>query len=220
MALLLEGKAARAKRRRDQVRSEILDVARDIVVRDGFERFSLANVAEQLELTKPALYYYFDSKPALLFELIVRELFEEARLVQAAVEDTESGADAVEQLMRTVFERYRERLDLFKLVYKFHRSSDQQALVGAEQLERIRPVNDIMYGGAEARLRADQRRGTFPKQRDPRLFVFNAHMAVIGILSMKSLVEEASDPLLHGDAALIDDICQTFRDAIGQGGGM
>ncbi len=181
-------------------------------------RASRSRPADELALTKPALYNYFDSKEALLFELLLREWFELATEVQAAVDATESGADAVEQLMRTVFNHYRDRLELFMLFHKMGPGGDFEGIIGPAELERIRPVNDLLYGGAESRLRADQRNGGFPKQRDPRRFAFTAHMAVIGLLNMKAIAASANDPLIHSDDDLIDDLCTTFRDAALKGG--
>jgi len=209
---------ARNERRRDQTRAEILDTARDVVLGSGLASFTLADVADELGLTKPALYYYFDSKEALLFELLLREWFEAATEVQAAVEVTESGADAVEALMRTVFDRYRDRLELFVLFFKMGPGGDFEGIMGPEELERIRPINDMLYAGAEARLRADQRTGAFPRKRDPRRFAFTAHMAVIGFLNMKAIAASAKDPLIHGDEDMIEDLCTTFRDAALHGG--
>ena len=209
---------ARNERRREQTRAEILETAGDVVLRNGLAGFTLADVADELGLTKPALYYYFESKEALLFELLLREWVEAATEVQAAVERTDNGADAVEQLMRTVFDRYRDRLELFVLHYKMGPGGEFVGVVGPEELERLRPINDMLYGGAAARLRADQRRGGFPKQRDPRRFAFTAHTAVLGLLNMKAIAAAANDPLIHSDKDLIDDLCTTFRDAALQGG--
>jgi AcrR family transcriptional regulator len=209
---------ARIERRRDQTRTEILDTARDAILRRGLAGFTLAEVAEELALTKPALYYYFDSKEALLFEVLLREWVESAAEVQAAVEATASGADAVVQLMRTVFNRYRDRLELFMLHYRLGPGGEFAGIVGAEELERIHPINDMLYGGAETRLRADRRAGRFPKNRDPRRFAFTAHMAVVGLLNMKAISVSADDPLIHSDDDLIDDLCRTFRDAANIGG--
>jgi AcrR family transcriptional regulator len=209
---------ARNERRRDQTRAEILETARDVVLRSGLAGFTLAAVADELGLTKPALYYYFDCKEALLFELLLREWVEAATEVQEAVEETDSGADAVEQLMRTVFNRYRDRLELFVLFFKMGPGGDFEGIIGPEELERIRPINDMLYGGAEARLRADQRTGGFPQKRDPRRFAFIAHMAVIGLLNMKAIAASAKDPLIHSDEDLITDLCTTFRDAALRGG--
>ena len=186
-------------------------------MRDGFLDFSLSAVAEDLGLTKPALYYYFESKRQLMFELFLREWIESAAEVQAAVEETESGADAVEALMRTLFERYRRRPELFLLGYQ-RQHTELRDLVGAQELERIRPVNDMLYAGAEKRLQADQTVGSFPRDRDPRSFAFLAHTSVIGLLNMKAIVESVGDPLVHRDDDLIDGLCRTFRDAAGEGG--
>jgi len=209
---------ARNQRRRDQTRTEILDAALDIVLRKGSARFTLAAVADELGLTKPALYYYFNSKEALLFGLVLREWIETATEVQTAVDQTENGADAVELLMLTVFNRYRDRLELFMLNYKMGPGGESEEIIGPKELERIRPVNDMLYGGAEARLRADQHTGDFPKDRDPRRFAFSAHLAVIGLLNMKAIAASANDPLIHGDDDMIADLCRTFRDAAQKGG--
>jgi AcrR family transcriptional regulator len=208
----------RNKRRRDQTRTEILDSARELVLQNGLVGFTLAALADDLGLTNPALYYYFDSKEAVLFELLLREWVESAVEVQSAVEETDNGIDAVEQLMRTVFNRYRDRLELFVLFFKMGPGGDFEELVGPDELERFRPINEMLYGGAEARLRADQRTGEFPRKRDPRRFAFTAHMAVIGLLNMKAIVAAAKDPLIHSDEDLIDDLCTTFRAAAIQGG--
>jgi AcrR family transcriptional regulator len=209
---------ARNERRREQTRTEILDTARNVVLRSGLAGFSLAEVADEFGLTKPALYYYFESKEALLFELLLREWVESATEVQSAVEGTENGADAVEQLMRAVFRRYKDRLELFVLFFKMGPGGDFERMIGPAELERFRPINDMLYGGAESRLRADQRSGDFPKRRDPRRFAFTAHMAVIGLLNMMAIAASAEDPLIHKDDDLIDDICTTFRDAAFRGG--
>jgi AcrR family transcriptional regulator len=209
---------ARSERRREQTRTEILDTALEVILRGGLASFTLAAVADELELTQPALYYYFDNKESLLFELLLREWVESAAEVQALVAETESGVDAVEQLMRTVFNRYRDRLEIFMLYYKMGPGGEFAGIMGPEELERIRPVNEMLYGGAEARLRADQRRGGFPTKRNPRRFAFTAHTSVMGLLNMKAIAASADDPLIHSDDDLIDDLCTTFRIAALQGG--
>ena len=185
--LIRTKREARNERRREHTRTEILDTAREAVLRDGIAGFSLAAVADELGLTKPALYYYFDSKEALLFEVLLREWHDLATAVEAAVDRTETGADAVEQLMRTVFDHYRDRLALFMLFHKMGPGGDFQGIIGPAQLERIHPLNEPLYGGTETRLRADQIKGVFPRNHDPRRFAFTAHTAVIGLLNMKAI---------------------------------
>jgi AcrR family transcriptional regulator len=53
-------------------RAEIQRVALSLFTDHGYEATSMRQIAEQLDITKAALYYHFDSK-----EAIVRSLFEE-----------------------------------------------------------------------------------------------------------------------------------------------
>jgi len=211
-------RSARTERRREQMRTEILKTAREIIVRDGVDGFAVSSVADEMGLTKPALYYYFDSKEALTFEIWIREWVDSAAEVQAAVEQTDSGADAVEAMMRTVFNRYRDQLDLFMFLHRMAPMGDLRILVGPEELQRIHPVNDMLYAGAEKRLWADLRGARFSKKRDARRFAFTAHTAAIGVLNMLAMVSTSDDPLVHSDDDLINDICQTYRYTTEQAG--
>ena len=51
-------------------RARILAVARELFARRGVQQTSLRDIAEQLGITKPALYYHFDSREALLASIV------------------------------------------------------------------------------------------------------------------------------------------------------
>jgi AcrR family transcriptional regulator len=53
-------------------REQILDVALDLFVSQGFETTSLREIAEQMGFSKAALYYHFNSKDDLLMALHLR----------------------------------------------------------------------------------------------------------------------------------------------------
>ena len=58
--------------RRSDTRERIQEVALDLFVEQGYEKTSLREIAERLEVTKAALYYHFRTK-----EDIVHSLFED-----------------------------------------------------------------------------------------------------------------------------------------------
>lgn len=67
-----ERRNERKLRQREQFatkREAILDAAANLIVEKGFENTSLADLASRLNVTKPTLYYYVESKDQLLFEL-------------------------------------------------------------------------------------------------------------------------------------------------------
>jgi AcrR family transcriptional regulator len=55
-----------------QTRERILDVAQELFTLQGYDKTSLRDIAERLQITKAALYYYFERKEDILLELHLR----------------------------------------------------------------------------------------------------------------------------------------------------
>jgi AcrR family transcriptional regulator len=55
-----------------RTRERILAVAQELFTRKGYDKTSLRDIAERLEITKAALYYYFPRKEDILLELHLR----------------------------------------------------------------------------------------------------------------------------------------------------
>lgn len=59
----------RRQRERQARRQGILDAAREVVVRDGWQAVTIRDVAALIEYSPPAIYEHFESKDAILREL-------------------------------------------------------------------------------------------------------------------------------------------------------
>jgi AcrR family transcriptional regulator len=89
---------ARRERYRQETRSQILDAAREIFVRDGFEGFSMRTLARSVGCSLGAIYLYFTSKEEL-FDILVEQSF--LHLYESlGVLLKERGKDPVRQLKR------------------------------------------------------------------------------------------------------------------------
>ena len=75
--------------------NQILDAAEKLVQVRGFNAFSYADVAGELELTNAALHYHFPSKSELGQALIARYAI---RFLEALTEIDESGAPPIRKL--------------------------------------------------------------------------------------------------------------------------
>ncbi|HLW58366.1 MAG TPA: TetR/AcrR family transcriptional regulator [bacterium] len=64
----------RRDRERLEMRHAILDAARGIAAREGWQAVTIRRVAEKIEYTPPTIYEYFENKEALLAE-VSREAF-------------------------------------------------------------------------------------------------------------------------------------------------
>lgn len=52
-----------------ETKERILDVAQELFTQQGYDKTSLRDIAERLQITKAALYYYFERKEDILIEL-------------------------------------------------------------------------------------------------------------------------------------------------------
>ncbi|MBL8607374.1 MAG: TetR/AcrR family transcriptional regulator [Myxococcales bacterium] len=204
---------ARRERKRTLAREEILEATRRVIAKKGMP-ITLDAVAKEVGLTKAALYYYYRSKDALMFELVYRIFERDTHLVGAAVAAQRSGKDALAALLRTIISGYAQSMDDFRLVFLQGQVAGPEAMkMLPEYFERIRPLNGVMYGGTTQKLEEDLGGHETRSGVPPRRLAFLAHMAAIGVLTMKGMVESVGDPLLYSDETLIDDLSRIFAVA-------
>ena len=55
---------------KEQKRKNIQDIATKLFVEKGFENTSTRDIAKAAGISKPTLYYYFDSKEDILFKIL------------------------------------------------------------------------------------------------------------------------------------------------------
>src|SRR5262249_38550535 len=125
-----------------------------------------------------------------------------------------NGGEALRAIVRETVLAFSARIDDFRLAFLHPQVSRAGSLeLGAEQIARFRPLNGLAYKGAAKMLADDWKGGRGRAGVDPRLMVFLANVAAVGILTMKGLVERFGDPLLYSDDQLIDALSRVFAAA-------
>lgn len=80
-------------------RNEILDAALQLVYTKGYEKMTIQDILERLQISKGAFYHYYDSKAAVLEAVVVRMVEAEMEpLLLATVQDP--NLTALEKLQR------------------------------------------------------------------------------------------------------------------------
>jgi AcrR family transcriptional regulator len=92
----------RRARQKTLLRQQILDAARELLMRDGYERLSMRRVAERIDYSPTAIYLHFKDKQELVFSLC-EETF--AKLVRELETLTDEFPDPLIRL-RKGMERY------------------------------------------------------------------------------------------------------------------
>jgi AcrR family transcriptional regulator len=73
-------------------RDAILDAAQRLILSNGYERLTIQDILEDLQISKGAFYHYFDSKPAVVEALTERLVDDSERALAWIAEDPELGA--------------------------------------------------------------------------------------------------------------------------------
>lgn len=80
-------------------RAKILEIAEAEFAAEGYAGAHLQKIAEQVDVRKTALYYYFDSKAALYSAVLESILEDLDRVVAGALETTETPQRQLEELV-------------------------------------------------------------------------------------------------------------------------
>jgi AcrR family transcriptional regulator len=98
-------------------RTRIQEVARELFTQKGVQRTSLQDIANRLGITKPALYYHFDSREELV-RSILQPLLDEGEAFVAEQERRRGRSRATaRELLEGYFDyHYRHRADLVLVV--------------------------------------------------------------------------------------------------------
>ena len=208
----VEARRARQQRRRDRSREDILAAAGVVMLRDGIASVTLDAVAREAGMSKTGLYYYFASKEALVFELVFALWERQGERIQDAVAAVDTGQAALAAIIRSTVEGFAPQMDDFRLAYLLSQVSNPSGLqVSPAQFKRIRPINDLLLGGAVRKLSGNGQTAVV----EPRLLAFLAFVSALGLLTMKGLVESLGDPLLYSDELLIEALSKIFALAAG-----
>ncbi len=95
---------------RSDTRQRIQEAARDLFFQQGVQRTSLQDIADRLGITKPALYYHFDSREDLVRSILVPLIDEGEQFVDD--QESRGGTDARELLEGYFDFHYRHRQDM------------------------------------------------------------------------------------------------------------
>src|ERR1700744_2190440 len=91
------GTRERRARHKENVREEILDTARDLFIKKGYNNVTIREIAHQIEYAPGTIYLYFKDK-AEIAHTICADAFAKLRARLKAIAD--DGADPLDKLRR------------------------------------------------------------------------------------------------------------------------
>ncbi len=83
------------KIKRERKTNEIIDAAEKMFFSRGFNETTMENIATELELTKPALYRYFQSKEDLYYAVVLRGEIILSEMIDIELASKKTGKDKI-----------------------------------------------------------------------------------------------------------------------------
>jgi TetR/AcrR family transcriptional regulator len=190
----------------------ILDAAIDLFGTRGYDAVSLDAVAQQLDLSKQSILYWFPSKEALMAAVISKTAQEITEIMHVALEGAGQGWSRVEAVVRAAFRVGARRPALLGILREVNRLGPPAATLMTEELS---PLVKRATSFLEAEMDAGRMR-----RSDPNLLVLAIYSTVVGMVTevevsralgeeptARSLVRRRSDALgLLRSALLIEPL--------------
>ncbi|MER6255988.1 TetR/AcrR family transcriptional regulator [Streptomyces sp. NPDC058049] len=130
------------QRRRGDTRQRIQDVALELFAEQGYEKTSLREIAERLEVTKAALYYHFKTK-----EDIIISIFEDlTRPIDELITWAE-GQPRTLETKREVLRRYSEAMAGGAVLYRFmqeNQATTRELTIGETVKKRLFTLVELL----------------------------------------------------------------------------
>lgn len=199
---------ARKERRQAERREAILAAARRVLVGQGVAALTIAAVAAEADVSKPAVYYYFASREEVLGSLAADIVESEVAELERAIDAATSGVEALVALFRAKVNRYGDDLDAFRIGYVWPQLVQ---VPPALLLERIYPLSARVNDRLEARLVADRRAGALHASLHPRRLANLAWTNAHGLLSLVASLDAAGGNTRATLAQLRDEGCALLR---------
>lgn len=98
------GVRERREREKEALRQEILDAARDLFAREGYQNVSMRKIAEKIEYSPTTIYLYFKDKAHLLFCICEETFAALLETLEAIAEDEDVSADGMRRGLRAYVE--------------------------------------------------------------------------------------------------------------------
>ncbi len=138
--------------RRDAKVSALLEAAREVVMRFGYRKTTLEDIADAAGVSRATLYYYFPNKEEVFRALIEREIDAFQQILTEAVDPSEPPDRRLLALVRTRYTHLRRIKALYSVTHNIsreHLPMALQALGGLEEAERAM-VAGLLREGIDA----------------------------------------------------------------------
>lgn len=137
----MEGPEKRRKREREQRRKVILRAARKLFADYGFRPVTVASIAKKAELSKGAIYLYFESKEEIYTQILLSDLEYLYNRILAQFKKNETASERLFGFADVYIESFIRHPGQFRTLMNFMVNAKNLNLSNATRKQLIRETN-------------------------------------------------------------------------------
>ena len=183
---------------REEKRKLIKDKALELFALEGFDKTSISRIAKNAGISKGLLYNYFDSKEALLTDII----FEQVDLMMSFFDTNKDGVlekHEMEYFIRQTFKLLKENPEFWKLYFMLAFQPNVMKLVEEKFMDIIQPM-------------IERTNEFFKREGYDKPEVWTRYIgAVLDGISLNYVVDPNNFPLDEIEDLVVKQICRTNK---------
>jgi AcrR family transcriptional regulator len=137
----------RQERQKEMLRQEILDAARDLFIKEGYESVSMRKIAEKIEYSPTTIYLYFKDKADLFNQLCEESFAKLVKTFEELGEDLSNPIAALNKCGRAYIEFGLKNPNHYRVTFMLNLGSDaakkkhlQEDSMGAKSFGYLRMI--------------------------------------------------------------------------------
>lgn len=124
------------------LREEILDVSKELLIKNGFGNISMRKIAKRLDVTATSIYLYFKNKDELLLSLIEESINDLNRSLKNSLVDGDDPVEQFESIINAYIGYALNHPQEYEIIYMVR--AEEMPKYPKEKFEQIRDTYEIL----------------------------------------------------------------------------
>lgn len=171
----------RQQRKKEKRRNEIIDAAERLFYTKGFDKVTMDEIAQEVDLSKGSLYFYFKSKDSLFFSIISRKWTEFGEAMAEKMSHGKNGLEKIQIIIRWFIEYSRENAEYNDMATTFGPQIFQR--IDAENAQIMMEISTKYIPLVHIAVREGIKDGSIRNDLDPTLLGMYIQMITFNVVS-------------------------------------
>ena len=119
----------RRQKEKEEIKQSILDAARKIAAKEGWNALTIRKIADEIEYTPPIVYEYFENKEDLIREIIDAGFVKLGKEISAAQQSSSDPRELLRKLSLIHWDFAFNNIELYQIMFSLERPTPNEDML-------------------------------------------------------------------------------------------